>query len=113
MPSLKILFHLIRASKTFGEYNRDDYGRTVLLTNDGSCSLTYAQFFKSTCEIDVSYFPFDEQICDMTFGSWSMDSRLLKLRSQNVRAISKDLYKENGEWELATADLRSDDVSML
>ena len=42
-----------------------------------------------------------------------MDSRLLKLRSQNIHAISKDLYKENGEWELATADLTSDNVCML
>ena len=102
-----------RASKTFGEYNSDSYGQTVLLTNDGTCSLTYAQFFKSTCEIDVGDFPFDEQTCDMTFGSWSMDSRLLKLRSQNSHAISEELYKQNGEWTLDSAVLSSDNVSYI
>ncbi|CAB0009195.1 unnamed protein product [Nesidiocoris tenuis] len=36
--------------------------------------------YKSFCEIDVEYFPFDEQTCFMKFGSWTYDGYHVDLR---------------------------------
>jgi len=36
--------------------------------------------YKSSCEIDVEYFPFDEQTCILKFGSWTYDGFKVDLR---------------------------------
>ena len=28
---------------------------------------------RSTCNIDITYFPFDDQICKLKMGSWAYD----------------------------------------
>jgi hypothetical protein len=34
--------------------------------------------YHSSCEMDVEYFPFDEQTCVMKFGSWTYDGFQVK-----------------------------------
>jgi nicotinic acetylcholine receptor len=35
--------------------------------------------YHSSCEMDVEYFPFDEQTCVMKFGSWTYDGFQVRL----------------------------------
>jgi len=39
--------------------------------------------YKSFCEIDVEYFPFDQQTCFMKFGSWTYDGYTVSSDSTN------------------------------
>lgn len=56
--------------------------------------------FKSTCQIDIAWFPFDEQKCDLKFGSWTYDGRFLDLIFDgNSNGDASDFIR-NGEWEL-------------
>jgi hypothetical protein len=55
--------------------------------------------FKSSCSINVRYFPFDEQTCDLIFASWTFDGYFLDI---NVNSGEGDTtnYIKNGEWHL-------------
>ena len=49
------------------------YPTNVVVRNNGSCNYIPPGIFKSTCKIDITWFPFDEQKCEMKFGSWTYD----------------------------------------
>lgn len=51
----------------------------------------------STCNVDVRWFPFDIQRCELKFGSWTYDGWLLDLQMNNADISS---YMPNGEWDL-------------
>ncbi|XP_066251349.1 acetylcholine receptor subunit alpha-like 1 [Euwallacea similis] len=64
--------------------------------------------YKSFCEIDVEYFPFDEQTCFMKFGSWTYDGYLIDLRHLNQTENSNNIeigidlqdYYISVEWDI-------------
>ena len=55
--------------------------------------------FKSTCQIDVTYFPYDEQECKLKFGSWTYNGYQVSIEERSD-AIELSNYVPNGEWDL-------------
>lgn len=43
----------------------------VVLRYTGEITWDAPAITKSSCVVDVSYFPFDSQQCNLTFGSWT------------------------------------------
>ncbi len=43
------------------------------LMHSGKVEWRPPAIYHSSCEMDVEYFPFDEQTCVMKFGSWTYD----------------------------------------
>ncbi|KAL1490967.1 hypothetical protein ABEB36_011635 [Hypothenemus hampei] len=89
-----------------GEYVITTMTKAVL-RYDGKIQWTPPAIFKSSCEIDVRYFPFDQQTCFMKFGSWTYGSQidLQHINQKPGEAIVKfgiDLreYYPSVEWDI-------------
>ncbi|KAK0134652.1 Neuronal acetylcholine receptor subunit alpha-10 [Merluccius polli] len=71
----------------------------VVLRNDGHVMWDQPAITKSSCSVDVAFFPFDLQQCRLTFGSWTHNGNQMDL----VNALdSADLadFVPNVEWEV-------------
>ncbi len=76
----------------------------VVIYYDGEILWVPPSIFRSTCAIDIKYFPFDSQNCSMIFGSWTYESDQLDLLFVDNRS-SVDLaeYLPSNEWEILDA----------
>ncbi|XP_052124745.1 neuronal acetylcholine receptor subunit alpha-7 isoform X2 [Frankliniella occidentalis] len=76
------------------------YPTNVVVRNNGSCLYVPPGIFKSTCKIDITWFPFDDQKCEMKFGSWTYDGFQLDLQLQDDAGGDVSSFITNGEWDL-------------
>merc|ERR1719361_3286903 len=94
-------------------YNADGNFEVTLSTkatlrNSGLVEWKPPAIYHSSCEMDVEYFPFDEQTCVMKFGSWTYDGFQVDLRHEeeeagkNVVNIGVDLseFYMSVEWDI-------------
>lgn len=77
------------------------YTSNTLIYPGGYMMWVPPAIYKSSCTIDVQYFPFDEQICDMKFGSWTFNEKQLNFTFyKNVSHLDVSDYLESGAWDL-------------
>ncbi|KAF7260849.1 hypothetical protein EG68_04028 [Paragonimus skrjabini miyazakii] len=51
----------------------------LLVYSDGSILWLQQALFKSTCQVEITYFPFDSQVCMLEFGSFTYEKELMEL----------------------------------
>ena len=65
------------------------------LYNNGLVEWKPPAIYHSSCEMDVEYFPFDEQTCVMKFGSWTYDGFQVINLGFNIFLLSTFLGQRN------------------
>ncbi|XP_053423928.1 acetylcholine receptor subunit beta isoform X1 [Nycticebus coucang] len=80
----------------------------VVVSSNGSVRWQPPGIYRSSCSIQVTYFPFDWQNCTMVFSSYSYDSSEVSLQTglgpdgqeQQEIHIHEGTFIENGQWEI-------------
>ncbi|XP_051903058.1 neuronal acetylcholine receptor subunit alpha-10-like [Hippocampus zosterae] len=71
----------------------------VVLRHDGQVMWDQPAITKSSCSVDVAFFPFDVQECHLTFGSWTHNGNQMDLFNALDSADLAD-FIHNVEWEV-------------
>ncbi|XP_071845473.1 neuronal acetylcholine receptor subunit alpha-7-like isoform X2 [Apostichopus japonicus] len=71
----------------------------TIATYDGSVTWLPPGLVRSTCAIDVTYFPFDVQRCFLKYGVWTYHGHLVDLVLSD-EATDTTSFLTNGEWLL-------------
>ena len=65
------------------------------------------RIFISTCLLDLDLFPWDQQVCFLQFGSWSLNGNQLDIFNVSTGADLSNYYP-SGEWDLLGANVTKD-----
>ncbi|KAK3602116.1 hypothetical protein CHS0354_023095 [Potamilus streckersoni] len=86
-------------------HNKGYMKSLAMVWSDGTIFWPPIVRMRSSCKMDITYFPFDDQICKLKLGSWAYDGFQVDVTN---RSIDVDLsnYVDNGEWTLVGTKLK-------
>ena len=61
----------------------------AMVTYEGQVFWPPPAKLRSSCKIDITYFPFDDQKCHMKFGSWTYDGFQVRMLSDIGNTITR------------------------
>jgi len=89
----------------------------VLVRNSGENMWVSPATFKSSCNLNVEFFPFDKQKCSMMFRSLTADSSLLNMLTANIESDNPEeelkLTTQNGYWSLRSMVIKTKEADII
>ncbi|XP_055336618.1 neuronal acetylcholine receptor subunit alpha-10-like isoform X2 [Paramacrobiotus metropolitanus] len=94
--------------------NADDYTSgymksKAMVQSDGNVFWPPPTKLRSTCRVNITFFPFDTQQCIMKFGSWTYNGFQVTVTNRTAEVDLKN-YVKNGEWELLRIEVQRNEV---
>lgn len=79
----------------------DQWKTPITLNSSGYCTWMAPGVVKTSCKLDVRYFPFDEQRCKIKFGSWTYNGFQVDVQSDHkLGQADTTKFIKSGEWDL-------------
>uniref|UniRef100_A0A0K0DRV9 Neur_chan_LBD domain-containing protein n=1 Tax=Angiostrongylus cantonensis TaxID=6313 RepID=A0A0K0DRV9_ANGCA len=75
----------------------------VVINHLGDMLWVPPAIYKSSCIIDVEFFPFDEQVCTLVFGSWTYNENEIKLEFEQAEWVDLSEYSPSSIWDVIDA----------
>ena len=72
----------------------------VQVFNDGACRWLSPYFSSTSCNIDSTHFPFDEQKCQVEMASWTATGNVIDVQLDKNLSIDTSNYLENIQWKM-------------
>ncbi|XP_006814005.1 neuronal acetylcholine receptor subunit alpha-7-like [Saccoglossus kowalevskii] len=88
-----------------------NFDTDTIVSYDGTVVALQFSVVQSTCTIDATFFPYDEQNCQMKFASWSYHGGYMDVLPSNESNI--DRFVVNGEWLLTHMNVKRDTVNYV
>ncbi|KAL4235547.1 Neuronal acetylcholine receptor subunit alpha-7 [Mactra antiquata] len=71
----------------------------VVVGSDGTVTWQPYQVLESTCAVEITYFPFDVQECELKFSAWSYSKDQVDV-NKNTIGVGLDEYIPSALWEI-------------
>ena len=95
------LHFLFSCSSADDQYDREVHHELIAVLHNGTVKWIPSAIYKSSCQVDMTNFPFDEQTCLFKFGSWTYDGNKVNLDFLgNSSAIDMQEYVMSSEWKI-------------
>jgi hypothetical protein len=94
-----VIVHPVEPTKAVGF---DHFWYPVRYYYNGIAVWTPGDVMTTTCTIDVTYYPFDIQTCEISFMPWGSFKEEIYLHASQ-HEVARRFFTENGEWALVKA----------
>lgn len=85
------------------------------MTSDGYVRWLPFQVFESKCDVDITYFPYDDQFCDIVIHSWSFSKQEVNvtLFQNDHTPVDYYSYVNNSVWDIVSTNAHASPESNL
>ena len=71
---------------------------------NGKVGRSLGNIFKTSCTVDITYFPFDTQVCKIIFSPWGYYVSQLRL-TVFQKKVDMKYYTKSAEWDLVKSEM--------